>query len=252
MSTGGATTEGAQHARLSLRGLRALALGVMLSLGCGHAQPPLHPPGPNGVFYVVREGDTLAEIAAREGIPLEDLAEINGMATDTRLEPGQAIFILSQAARASDRPPPATPPPAEAPPAVAEVPTSQSAFAWPLHDQRMSSTFGRRWGKMHEGIDLAAPMGTPVLAARDGVVLYAGNGVRGYGNMVVLQHDGDLLTAYAHASALLVKIGDWVHAGQEIARVGQTGHATAPHLHFEVRRGQVPQNPLRFLPPLPP
>jgi lipoprotein NlpD len=80
-------------------------------------------------------------------------------------------------------------------------------------------------------------------------VLYADNVMKGYGNMVVLSHEGDLLTAYAHSSVLLVRKGDRVRAGQIIARVGQTGHATAPHLHFEVRQGQVPKNPLRFLPP---
>jgi murein DD-endopeptidase MepM/ murein hydrolase activator NlpD len=96
-----------------------------------------------------------------------------------------------------------------------------------------------------------APIGTPVYAARDGIVLYADDTVKGYGKMVVLEHEGDLLTAYAHTSVLLVHKGDHVRAGQMIARVGQTGHATAPHLHFEVRQGQIPRDPLRFLPPPP-
>jgi murein DD-endopeptidase MepM/ murein hydrolase activator NlpD len=122
---------------------------------------------------------------------------------------------------------------------------------WPLSEPRLSSAFGRRQGRVHEGIDLAAPTGTAIRAAEDGQVLYAGDAVRGYGNMVVLQHGGDLLTVYAHGSVLLVRTGDKVTAGQEIARVGQSGRATAPHLHFEVRRGQVPQDPLPFLPELP-
>ena len=117
-----------------------------------------------------------------------------------------------------------------------------------MRDVVISSAYGKRWGRAHEGIDLAAPKGTPVFAAREGIVLYASDKLGGYGKMVVLQHQGDLLTAYAHNSSLLVREGDRVRAGQMIARVGQTGRASAPHLHFEVRRGQIPQNPLRYLP----
>jgi murein DD-endopeptidase MepM/ murein hydrolase activator NlpD len=115
---------------------------------------------------------------------------------------------------------------------------------------RLTSLFGKRWGKEHEGIDMAAPIGTPVFAAAAGSVIYAGDQVRGYGNMVVIKHDGEIVTVYAHSSVLLVHTGDRVAVGQEIARVGDTGRATAPHLHFEVRRGEVPQDPMPFLPAL--
>jgi murein DD-endopeptidase MepM/ murein hydrolase activator NlpD len=97
---------------------------------------------------------------------------------------------------------------------------------------------------------MAAPVGTPVHAAAGGKVIYSGDQVRGYGNMVVLRHDGDLVTVYAHNSVLLVHTGDTVALGQEIARVGDTGRSTAPHLHFEVRRGESPRDPMQFLPPL--
>jgi murein DD-endopeptidase MepM/ murein hydrolase activator NlpD len=120
-----------------------------------------------------------------------------------------------------------------------------------LSDPHISSSFGSRQGRPHEGIDLAAPTGTPIFAAEAGQVLYAGGEVKGYGNMVVLQHAGDLLTVYAHTSVVLVRAGDRITAGQEIARVGQSGRATAPHLHFEVRRSHVPEDPRRFLPPTP-
>lgn len=88
------------------------------------------------------------------------------------------------------------------------------------------------------------------MAAAAGQVLYAGDGLRGYGNLVVLQHAGDLLTVYAHNSELLVRTGERVTAGQLIARVGQTGNASGPHLHFEVRVGQIPRDPIPYLPPL--
>jgi lipoprotein NlpD len=98
---------------------------------------------------------------------------------------------------------------------------------------------------------LPAPVGTPVFAAADGEVAYAGSGVRGYGNMLVIRHAGDLLTVYAHNSVLLVARGQPVRAGDRIALVGQSGHATGPHLHFEVRAGEIPRDPMLFLPEVP-
>ena len=127
---------------------------------------------------------------------------------------------------------------------------TRGAVPWPLATVRIviGSPFGTRDGRPHEGIDLPAPVGTPVFAAADGQVAYAGNGIRGYGNLVVIKHPGDLLTVYAHNSLLLVAQGQPVRAGDRIALVGQSGRATGPHLHFEVRTGQIPRNPMSFLP----
>jgi murein DD-endopeptidase MepM/ murein hydrolase activator NlpD len=86
-----------------------------------------------------------------------------------------------------------------------------------------------------------------VYAAADGQVVYAGSGIRGYGNLIVIQHEGDLLTVYAHNSELLVAQGDKVRVGQRIALSGQSGHASGPHLHFEVRSGQIPVDPVSYL-----
>jgi murein DD-endopeptidase MepM/ murein hydrolase activator NlpD len=104
-----------------------------------------------------------------------------------------------------------------------------------------------RAGKRHDGIDIAAPEGTPVLAAAAGSVIYAGEQA-GYGAIVILKHEGGLVTLYAHNARLLVNEGDRVRRGEAIARVGQTGKTTGPHLHFEVREGTRPRNPLLFLP----
>jgi LysM repeat protein len=227
--------------------VRVSLVAACLLFACATTPKPLHTSGPAGSFYVVGI-ETLADIAKRQGVPLEDLAEINGLDPNARLEPGQVIYLLAPAlgpAAVAELEPPLPPSVLEPEPAAGP----SALLEWPLREGRMSSVYGRRWGKQHEGIDLAAPVGTPIYAAKDGVVLYADNVMKGYGNMVVLSHDGDLLTAYAHTSVLLVRKGDRVRAGQIIARVGQTGHATAPHLHFEVRQGQVPKNPLRFLPP---
>jgi murein DD-endopeptidase MepM/ murein hydrolase activator NlpD len=233
---------------------KAAAFASTLLFGaCAALQAPLHPPGPEGTWYVVKRGETLAQIAARESVPLEDLAEINGLRRAAKLDEGQIIFLLDRdgLSRPSGGGAPApvgnSEPPREQPQPVSPGETA-AGWRWPLQDPRVSSPFGQRQGRVHEGIDFAAPTGTSIFAARDGTVLYAGDAVRGYGNMVVLQHEQDLLSVYAHSSVLLVHIGDRVHVGQEIARVGQSGRATAPHLHFEVRKGQVPQDPLGFLP----
>ncbi len=119
---------------------------------------------------------------------------------------------------------------------------------WPLASVEVSSHFGQRGRSFHEGIDLRAKVGTEVRAAQAGRVLYASSKIRGYGKMIVIRHAGKLATIYAHNSTLLVKRGDYVHQGQEIARTGNTGHSTGPHLHFEVRRDVAALNPLQVLP----
>ena len=103
-----------------------------------------------------------------------------------------------------------------------------------------------RWGRMHEGIDIAVPSGTPVHAAAAGTVIYAG-WMTGYGNLVVLDHGNGLATAYAHNSSLLVSVGQHVSQGQTISLSGSTGHSTGPHVHFEVRVNGVAVDPLLYL-----
>ncbi|MEO6951328.1 MAG: M23 family metallopeptidase [Polyangia bacterium] len=109
-------------------------------------------------------------------------------------------------------------------------------LGWPV-EAKVSSGFGTRGGRPHLGIDLVVPEGVPVLAACDGVVRYAGETLRGYGRMILVEHEGGLVTAYAHNEKLLVSVGQPVTRGQTLALSGQTGHVTAPHVHFEVRLG---------------
>ena len=122
---------------------------------------------------------------------------------------------------------------------------SAAGFVWPVSGPVVSG-FGMRWGRMHEGIDIAAGMGTPVHAAAAGTVIHAG-WLGGYGNLVVLDHGDGLATAYAHASALLVVVGQSVSQGETVSLVGSTGHSTGPHLHFEVRVNGVAVDPLLYL-----
>ncbi len=120
-------------------------------------------------------------------------------------------------------------------------------FAWPAHGT-VSSTFGPRGNAHHDGIDIAAPEGTPVRAALDGTVVYTGV-LRGYGKVVILAHRDGLTTVYAHNSKNLVKQGARVARGAVIAFVGRTGRTTGPNLHFEVRKDNRARDPLAFLPP---
>jgi murein DD-endopeptidase MepM/ murein hydrolase activator NlpD len=113
----------------------------------------------------------------------------------------------------------------------------------------VTSPFGRRDQGHHDGIDVQAPMGTTVRAARGGEVLYSG-ALRGYGNLVIVDHGAGFATVYAHNERNLVHVGDRVRTGQAIAMLGATGQVSAPHLHFEVRKRNVARDPLLFLPPM--
>jgi murein DD-endopeptidase MepM/ murein hydrolase activator NlpD len=213
--------------------------------GCRNGRPPMHPESLPGSWVVVGADETLDDIARHAGVPAEDILELNGLQSAAQVQPGKLLFVLTAGAPAADLPAEAASGP------VAAENGARPTLRWPLTTIRVviGSPFGTRWGKAHQGIDLPAPIGTPVFAAADGRVVYAGSGIRGYGNLVVLKHPGDLLTVYAHNSVLLVSEGQAVHVGDRIALVGQSGHATGPHLHFEVRTGQIPRDPMSYLPP---
>lgn len=125
---------------------------------------------------------------------------------------------------------------------------SQARFSWPLNQINISSQFGRRWGRHHAGIDIAAPTGTPVKAARSGRVIYASQKISGYGKMVVIRHSPNFATVYAHLSRIGVRVGDKISRGQLIGKVGSTGRSTNPHLHFEIRHRRRAVDPLLYLP----
>ncbi|HTT01740.1 MAG TPA: M23 family metallopeptidase [Steroidobacteraceae bacterium] len=119
---------------------------------------------------------------------------------------------------------------------------------WPVDAGIVSSEYGARWGKVHKGLDIAADSGEPVYAVADGQVIYAGDGLHGYGNVVIVRHDVQLTTLYAHNSSLKVHQGDHVNQGMLIALLGNTGHSTGPHVHFEIREGDAAVNPRTLLP----
>jgi len=234
-----------RQSRLRPDAINLCFLTIVALAGCHLGRKtPMHAASPAGTWHVVAPGESLEAIAKRADVPMADLVEINGLADAAEARPGRLIFILASPVQASATADDGTPLPPLA--------TSGAPLRWPLASGRIvvGSPFGTREGRPHEGIDLPAPIGTPVFAAADGRVAYAGNGIRGYGNMVVVHHGGDLLTVYAHNSVVLVTPGQPVRAGDRIALVGQSGRASGPHLHFEVRAGQIPRNPMGFLPQL--
>ncbi len=120
-------------------------------------------------------------------------------------------------------------------------------FQWPVQGGKVSQKF-KSVLKRHDGIDIAAPKRTPILAAESGRVLYAGHDFTGYGKLIIIEHRGDAwATFYAHLNSFNVREGDIVYRGQKIGRMGKTGRATGVHLHFEIRRDLLPVNPLAYL-----
>lgn len=132
---------------------------------------------------------------------------------------------------------------------IPEIPKSNVAyFQWPVDQARMSRGFNPKLRKPHWGIDLAAPKGTPILAAHDGVVIYTGREFRGFGKMVMIEGGKGWATLYAHFSKITAREGQRVRRGDVIGEMGRTGHATGNHLHFELRSEQGPVDPLDYLP----
>jgi murein DD-endopeptidase MepM/ murein hydrolase activator NlpD len=228
-----------------------------------------------GDVHVVKPGETLIAISRRHNMSLSELARANKIGPYTTLNVGDRIRIPGGAATTVARrePVPKVEPPRTAPvETVASLPTETArvatqeqapeskdvtkkaepaggipSFRWPVRG-RIIAGFGRKPnGSQNDGINLAVPEGTPIKAADDGVVAYAGNELKGYGNLVLIRHDNGYVSAYANASELLVKRGDTVRRGQVIARAGQTGNVNSPQLHFEIRKGSTPVDPTKYL-----
>ena len=217
-------------------------------------------------------GETLHSIARLYGKPVMVLAKANNIPPDTMvkvgeriiipdLQPGSIVAPRAQAPVAplagpnlatAESPHSARVATPEAPAQENTIKTAEPAgglpsFRWPVRGRVIASFGPTPNGSQNDGINLAVPEGTPVKAAEDGVVAYAGNELKGYGNLVLVRHSNGFVTAYAHASDLLVKRGDTVKRGQVIAHSGQTGNVTSPQLHFEIRKGSTPVDPSQYL-----
>lgn len=235
--------------------------------------------------HVVNNGDTLMSIAHRNHVAVADLARANSLDPSARLKIGSKIVVPGPKTAAVAAPAAAPPVVAAAPvAAVVSAPAGKVASAEPVQKARLASATATpdetvaespakaadatgalptfRWpvrgrvvtgygaktnGKANDGINVAVPEGTPVKAAEDGVVAYSGNELKGYGNLVLVRHSNGYVTAYAHASELMVKRGETIKRGQVIAKSGQSGEVGSPQLHFEIRKGSSPVDPLQFL-----
>jgi len=211
-----------------------------------------------GIYHTVQEGQTLYFIARDYGIDVNRLRQINGIHDPTKLKVGTRLWIPGAWK-------------------VLEVDSKKSAqvfikkqgrlksklkkknasriavkaikefLIWPAKGQ-LTSKFGNRNGRHHNGIDISARKGTPVVAAADGKVVFSGWGPTGYGLMLIIKHKKNLTTVYAHNSHIHVHKNMSVRQGQRVASLGSTGRSTGPHLHFEVRNDTHAQNPLNYLP----
>ena len=234
--------------------------------------------------HVVNRGDTLLSIARRNHVSVAELAKANSLDPSAKLKlgmkltvPGAKTAAVAPAAQpaAGAQPVTVAMPPAtklaaatgdpqqkvrlasatttpaelsaETPVKASEATGALPTFRWPVRGKVITSYGAKTNGKANDGINLAVPEGTPVKAAEDGVVAYSGNELKGYGNLVLVRHSNGYVTAYAHASELLVKRGDTIKRGQIIAKSGQSGEVGSPQLHFEIRKGSSPVDPLQFL-----
>jgi lipoprotein NlpD len=207
-------------------------------------------------YYSVRPGDTLTKISLDHGQAWRDIARWNGLDNPNLIEVDQVLRVTPpvQEASAARSTPPAKPPassPGSTPPNnVASTPNVSAdenlVFAWP-HPGQVLANFDEAKNK---GLDFGGKVGDPVLAAADGKVVYAGSGLRGYGNLVILKHNNTYLSAYAHNQTLLVKEDQAVQKGQRIAEMGSSD-ADRVKLHFEIRKQGKPVDPAKLLPARP-
>ncbi|SHI21201.1 peptidoglycan DD-metalloendopeptidase family protein [Pollutimonas bauzanensis] len=201
-----------------------------------------------GGTYVVRPGDTLYKIAQANNMEVSKLTRLNNISDPSQLRVGQVLRLDGSGPMPSLPPAtatttPVTPVAPAEPVAVARASDASAInWAWPASGKIIQS-----FNANTKGIDIAGAAGEPVHAAADGKVMYAGNGVRGLGNLILLGHSDGFITAYAHNEALLVKTGQQIKKGAKIASIGQTD-TTSPRLHFEIRRRGTPVNPLSYLP----
>ncbi len=221
--------------------------------------------------HLVVKGDTVYGISRQYAVDMASLVRANRLAPPYTIRPGQNLRLPGRAAiatapRAPKRQIRAAKPSAKSgaaarptkalakrpkrKPPLAKPPPRRGRFAWPLQG-RLLSRFGPKPGGLHnDGINIAAPADAKVHAAAAGVVAYAGNELRGFGNLLLIKHSGGWMSAYAHNRTLLVKRGDRVRRGQAVGRAGQSGGLAEPQLHFELRKGSKAVDPLKYLTPL--
>jgi LysM repeat protein len=237
--------------KLSLDIFHLVILSLSLLAACSTRSASLSPTATKrgaGIYHVVRPGENLFRIGKAYDVPFEELARLNGIKNASQIHIGQRIFI----AGATRQLPVAIITPVEAPPVAPSAPEpeelAEASLLSPVSGT-INSGFGPRGTSFHDGVDIAAPEGTPIRAVEHGEVVYSDQ-LRGYGNIVIIRHAGGLVSVYAHNQLNLVREGQQVARGEVIAKVGSTGRVTGPHLHFEIRKNNTAKDPLLYLPQL--
>jgi murein DD-endopeptidase MepM/ murein hydrolase activator NlpD len=256
-----------------------LVIPRYISGSAPQAAAPAHNATATETVHVAARGESLVGIARHYGVTLPALAKANNLQPNGKISTGDRLVIPAggrplaarqtqiqaaapqvaqprtvavekkvasapaQNARMATQEPPTTDTVAKTADAAGAMPS----FRWPVRGRVITAFGANTNGTQNDGINLAVPAGTPVKAADDGVVAYAGNELKGYGNLVLIRHPNGFVSAYAHASELLVKRGDSIKRGQVIAHAGQTGNVTSPQLHFEIRKGSTPVDPAKYL-----
>jgi murein DD-endopeptidase MepM/ murein hydrolase activator NlpD len=231
--------------------ISGIVLWALFVAGCSSrtaAPPPSAAKKIDGVHHVVRPGENLYRIGKAYDVSFAELARANGLRDAAQIRVGQRIFIpgATQLLPVEIITPVETLAVPPNPAAPQELP--DDGLLWPVSGM-INSSFGPRGASFHDGIDIAAPEGTPILAIERGEVAYSDQ-LRGYGNIVIIRHAGAMISVYAHNQINLVREGQQVERGTIIAKVGSTGRVTGPHLHFEIRKNNAAQDPLRYLPQL--
>ena len=235
---------------------RALCVGLALAatVACSGEQgpKPVLPPPPRGVTHELQKGETVYQLSRRYGVAVTDILQANGIDDPQRIPVGTRLFIpgVDGPAEAAEEPPQlvrgCSPPDEVRRERQAVALQEDVRFEWPLRGI-ITTCFAPLNGRAHDGLDISVAEGTPVRAAEAGKVVYSAK-LGAYGNLVVLRHAGAYTSLYAHNLMNLVETGDAVEQGDVIAEVEDTGNATVPHLHFEIRRQRRPDNPMLYLP----
>ena len=226
-------------------------LGFLFLNACQGFKFDPWPESPYGIHHTVQKGQTLYQIAQVYGLNIEVVRRANHILNASKIKVGDRLWIPG--ARRVLSVPKSSSPLSSKKNRIAKKKKTHKArprigiLIWPAKGT-LTSGFGKRNGRKHEGIDIAGPKGTAIYSAAAGEVVFSGWGPTGYGKMVIVKHAHHLTTVYAHNSKILVKKGTHVKQGQQISLMGSTGRSTGPHLHFEVRNNTEPKNPIKYLP----
>lgn len=215
---------------------------ILFCLSCAPLRPPVSPVSPEqkkGIYHEVKEGETIWSIAESYQVSAEDIVRANDYCKIKELRPGSLIFIPGATKSIAPKLP--SEPPSEKIPKI----SYEVDFIFPVKG-KIISHFGLRNGRQHQGVDIKAPLGTEIKAVSKGTVVYSSDKMRGYGKIIIIKHENDFHSVYAHNRENLVKEGQTVAKGQVVAFVGNIGETTCPHLHFEIRYKGECLNPLLF------